>query len=114
MDPTWLLLLISAAVPALITVLGPHLSARLKARQLTRKTDIDIAADVRDAIYAELERVQGELRAARVRISTLERRVSGQDTWILRLERIVRERVPDEWTGLDGLRPDIIDEEEAG
>lgn len=100
---TWLLLLISAAVPALITVVGPHLSARIKSRVEARKTDLEIAANVRDAIYVELERVQGELEEARGRITVLEANVSNQAEWILRLEASLRGRAPDEFAALKRL-----------
>ena len=109
MDRTWLLLLISAAVPTLITVVGPHLSARIKVRQETRRTDLEIATSVRDAIYVELERVQGELDEARQRITKLEGTVKTQAEWILRLECALRMRAPDAFTQ---LKQDYI--EDAG
>lgn len=97
---TWLLLLISGGVPAIITVAGPHLSARLKARQVSRKTDAEIGAAIRDELREEIERRDEE-------IAVLRRRIGALETWALRLEGKLREMAPDV---VADLRRDYLEE----
>ena len=107
---TWLILLISGAVPAAITVAGPHLSKRLKARQAARKTDAEIGAELRDELRDELDRLKTDNIKLRDRVAVLEGRVAQQASWIVRLEAALRTGAPDAFVALEQFRRDYLDE----
>lgn len=79
----WQIVLISVAVPALITAGMPYLSGRLKARQEARHSDFEIGARLRDELWTRNEALtvrvgvlEAENAALRTQLGTVNYRVT--------------------------------------